>query len=578
MSLCQQHNLFDAIIHIYNKAMLDYITPAEKLLILLSTWLSNPPLTEQQVKLGNKLLVYISCCLAGRAYPWGDVPKEQVKQVKYDVYSTITALHSRTIGENPEPPYPHLHTLLHFDTQGFLNVISIAFEEEEFQSEVGKCQRQRLVDILLEVMVKEESPFSASQVGLLFTFLARQLSKDEGVLAVSRELFSKVLGVLTKEEEQGSKEDRQQALLDMISAGGWEYFDLEVLRHDCQRAGFHRVLERMWEKEDRKENILQCYLKDEMRITQAFSFLQNVFTDASLSTETKEIIHDQFKEAVRQLAKVDVKKTAAILVTHSKDAVQLVINQLEKKERFALLAAVVECRENTSAPSTPVHGREDEKMEYPNSPELYRDYIGLMLQLDPSMVAGYLRSRPDCCPASDLLELARQHKVREVEVLLLEREGKVKEAFDLLTCGLRHQVENLLSDAEAPLQWTSLNTALVVAVTFCQRVSPTLTKVEDREALWLPLLDIVSKPLATRQDLKKEDRWRELVCQNFVSLFRLFFCSTYPLKVRHVVSSMLGHVSHTRVLEAVFADPGADETSNWSELRRLLGEIIDTFR
>ena len=41
---------------------------------------------------------------------------------------------------------------------------------------------------------------------------------------------------------------------------------------------------------------------------------------------------------------------------------------------------------------------------------------------------------------------------------------------------------------------------------------------------------------------------------------------------------MLGHVSHTRVLEAVFADPGADETSNWSELRRLLGEIIDTFR
>ena len=41
---------------------------------------------------------------------------------------------------------------------------------------------------------------------------------------------------------------------------------------------------------------------------------------------------------------------------------------------------------------------------------------------------------------------------------------------------------------------------------------------------------------------------------------------------------MLGHVSHTRVLEAVLADPGANETSNWSELRRLLGEIIDTFR
>ena len=41
---------------------------------------------------------------------------------------------------------------------------------------------------------------------------------------------------------------------------------------------------------------------------------------------------------------------------------------------------------------------------------------------------------------------------------------------------------------------------------------------------------------------------------------------------------MLGHVSHTRVLEAVLADPGANEMSNWAELRRLLGEIIDTFR
>ena len=53
---------------------------------------------------------------------------------------------------------------------------------------------------------------------------------------------------------------------------------------------------------------------------------------------------------------------------------------------------------------------------------------------------------------------------------------------------------------------------------------------------------------------------------------------TLTWQVRHVVSSMLGHVSHTRVLEAVLADPGANEMSNWAELRRLLGEIIDTFR
>ena len=116
--------------------------------------------------------------------------------MKYDVLSTVTALHSRG-GAGEEQPYPHLHTLLHFDTQvlllllflllhlhtlhlhtllhlhtqGFLDVLSIAFEEEEFATEVGRCQQQRLVDLLVEVMVGEEAPFSAAQVGLLFLLL-----------------------------------------------------------------------------------------------------------------------------------------------------------------------------------------------------------------------------------------------------------------------------------------------------------------------------------------------------------------------------------------------------------------------
>ena len=112
MSICQQHNLFDAIIYIYNNAMLDYITPVEKLLKLLD---DKTEFSDAEVKLGNKLLVYISQCLAGRAYPLGDIPSDRVKQAKYDVYSTITLLSSRS-GDS-ENSYPHLHTLLQFDTQ-----------------------------------------------------------------------------------------------------------------------------------------------------------------------------------------------------------------------------------------------------------------------------------------------------------------------------------------------------------------------------------------------------------------------------------------------------------------------------
>jgi len=42
-----------------------------------------------------------------------------------------------------------------FDTREFLNVLSLSFEEELFRTELGKRQKQRIVDILLQVMVEQ---------------------------------------------------------------------------------------------------------------------------------------------------------------------------------------------------------------------------------------------------------------------------------------------------------------------------------------------------------------------------------------------------------------------------------------
>ena len=167
MQVCERHDLFDAIIYIHNTAMLDYITPAERILAKLAAAIGSggrgQPLEENLIELGNKLLVYISGCLAGRAYPFGDIPRQQVKQVKYDIFSTVTLISSRsavadaphTGGEaaavHDELPYPHLHTLLHFNAQAFFNVLSIAFEEAEYQTEIGHSQKQRLVNILVQV-------------------------------------------------------------------------------------------------------------------------------------------------------------------------------------------------------------------------------------------------------------------------------------------------------------------------------------------------------------------------------------------------------------------------------------------
>ena len=40
---------------------------------------------DSDLSLGNKLLVYISCCLAGQAYPVGTIPEDFVQDVKKEV-------------------------------------------------------------------------------------------------------------------------------------------------------------------------------------------------------------------------------------------------------------------------------------------------------------------------------------------------------------------------------------------------------------------------------------------------------------------------------------------------------------
>jgi len=114
--------------------------------------------TGVQIQLGNKILVYISCCLAGRAYPLGDIQPDRVARVRTNVLHCLTALHTTTavIGE---PAYPRLWTLIQFDTREFFNVLSLAF------SDVGltDAEKQGVVDILMRMMV-DNSGFTQSQV------------------------------------------------------------------------------------------------------------------------------------------------------------------------------------------------------------------------------------------------------------------------------------------------------------------------------------------------------------------------------------------------------------------------------
>lgn len=79
-----------------------------------------------------------------------------------------------------------------------------------------------------------------SQVGSLFTFLARQLAKPWCSLHVERQLFEQVVEFLTTDSGSscmmGHHEERQQALLELIRAGGLAHYDQDRLLRLANKA------------------------------------------------------------------------------------------------------------------------------------------------------------------------------------------------------------------------------------------------------------------------------------------------------------------------------------------------------
>ncbi|KAG0695015.1 Vacuolar protein sorting-associated protein 8 [Chionoecetes opilio] len=298
MTLCWTHGLYDAIFYIYTRGMGDFVTPLEELVTVLRGALDGGvALHDTQVRLGNKILVYVSCCLAGRGYPHGEIDPAQLKQVKHEIFKSLTCLHSKN-ALSSEPSFPLLRTLLRFDTREFLNVLALAFEEEEFTSELGMQQRQRVVDILIQVMVNDKE-FGAPQLGSLFTFIARQMSKQQGAIAINRQLFDQVLCHLTSSDTESYHDERQTALLELLQGGGLAHYDPEYLLLRARQAQFYRVCEYVYEERGELEKIVECYLEDPMRRHQVFTYVRSALSSAMFTDLHAQKIQEQFVKHIR---------------------------------------------------------------------------------------------------------------------------------------------------------------------------------------------------------------------------------------------------------------------------------------
>ncbi|KAL1282281.1 hypothetical protein QQF64_001084, partial [Cirrhinus molitorella] len=539
VQMCWDNQLYDAMIYVFNSGMNDYISPMEKLFQAIGLPLrEGKPLTDEHVVMGNKLLVYISCCLAGRAYPLGDIPEDLVPQVKNQVFEFLIRLHSVEAAQEEEV-YPYIRTLLHFDTREFLNVLALTFEDFKNDKQALEYQ-QRIVDILLKVMV-DNSDFTPSQVGCLFTFLARQLAKPDNTLFVNRKLFDQVLEFLCSPDDDSRHTERQQVLLELLQVGGVVQFDEGRLLDLAEKAEFYQICEFMYDNKHLYDKIVDCYLKDPLRKEELFNYIHNILSMPGYSSEEKQLVWVKALQHIKDLVSINSAKTAELVAVHFADEVQSIVTSLQDDY---LVFQFLKCLLNPSSrdgliPHTVLR----------LGPDLHELLVDLLCQFSPQQVTAFLKTSQDY-RLEEAIQITEKHKLHEATAYLLERKGDVQGAFEVLLQTLKGKLHKLAlegSEADKPDGEERR-----------QRSSHGLNQ-QQREALWFPLLEAMMSPqkLLKGADTKHtSEALKELTMK--------------------VLNSMSSFIAPPAIIQRILQDPVYGK-GKLAEIQGLILGMLETF-
>uniref|UniRef100_A0A8C3H064 Vacuolar protein sorting-associated protein 8 homolog n=1 Tax=Corvus moneduloides TaxID=1196302 RepID=A0A8C3H064_CORMO len=521
--LCWENRLYDAMIYVYNSGMNDFISPMEKLFKVIA-----PPLNAGKsltvLNLFNVRvyenafpLLFCSCCLAGRAYPLGDIPEDLVPLVKNQVFEFLIRLHSSE-GSVDEEVYPYVRTLLHFDTREFLNVLALTFEDFKNDKQAVEYQ-QRIVDILLKVMV-ENSDFTPSQVGCLFTFLARQLAKPNNTLFVNRTLFDQVLEFLCSPDDDSRHSERQQVLLELLQAGGIVQFEESRLIQMAEKAEFYQICEFMYERQLRYDKIIGCYLRDPLRKEEVFNYIHNILSMPGYSAEEKQLVWQK-------------------ALDHIEDQFLL----------FQFLRSLLDPRE----------GINQDLLHLP--PCISEQFIELLCQYSPDQVLETLKVL-EYCRLEETIQITQKHQLHEASSYLLEKKGDIHGAFLVMLERLQSKLLMLTQDDETePSLLENIKDTLMKTIALCQRNSHSLDQ-QQREALWFPLLEAMMSP--QKSSGSSQCPYSE--------------CEYFALKslTMQVLNNMAAFIALPSILQRILQDPVYGK-GKLGEIQGLVLGMLDTF-
>ncbi|XMA18455.1 hypothetical protein WAI453_011246 [Rhynchosporium graminicola] len=637
-TLCKQHNLYDALIYIWNQALHDYITPLIDLLSLLiplvqpGDYFTNGNVMEDPIYGVNalKMFPYISYTFTGRVYPTGEVLGDQeALDAKAELYWFIFSGRTITWPKNTgkpfltqptqeyEPSFPYLRMILKFDAPSFLSALNEAFEDSFLNDTPERAvnggsnrdlseehvfglsvNRQYVITILLEVM--NHNDFVREDIIYLDMFIARNLPKFSQYLLLSGTALHKVLAGLCDYPGEDLADDAQLSAEYLLSV--YHPPDLEGLIPLFRKASFYRVLKSIYKTDKQYGKLVQTYFDD---------------------SEDRDAVFDCIGECLRPrsgLTKRQIRDVHEVIEAHASDLMHLnAIKSAQAVESYApaLHQKFLDSQSHDSELQyIYLHTLFEPSEGYTNEakgsrhPQFIEKYVQLMCKFDSTHVAAYV----ELVQASDLsldkvLPYMEESGVIDAAVVLMAREGQLKDAMKRLIQHLKKlesAVLGLLNSSTEDLQSTHAGEAIEdllealqkyinVGIWLCQshtktpqsrsinspirkKTSPKTELLPD-EALWLDLMDtsvqITTKLSASLSDLEdSDDIDREKLLAQLRTLVQRIF--TALLTSTSSPSPSGASLSFLRILRA-FLTRASISSPNLSDLRAVLASVFSAY-
>ncbi|CAF0949717.1 unnamed protein product [Adineta steineri] len=346
-----------------------------------------------------------------------------------------------------------------------------------------------------------------------------------------------------------SKDEREQALLDVIQAAGLQAFDLKRLLSLARQAQFWRVCEIIYSESNDYDLILECYLNDPRRKSDVFRYIRTLWPALDERERTK--IQNKMMDHFITIIETDSLKAFKLFCIFFQMDLGKVLKLIGKNEtaQYKILKGCFEyCDDlkNSSSPNIQI------------DPSHYLHYIELLAQNDPSQLLSFLKNKSENYREQDVLDIIQKYQsplLIPSIAYLLERLGKYTETFDLLLNSM--------------YEWQTTEQLYQMAldcVHFLQRTTAKLKNKKEREDLWLKFLQRILEISSKSFDKEQSG-----------ALHRIY---------GEILKSMIGYVTLPSILELIMGTDAVDitkgirsrsntNTRSTFEIRQLIQSMLE---